>query len=71
MRAAWVVTAIALGAAAFMLRFLTALLRENAPSACYGVSQSDRNRRKKRNILQFCAASILMTIAALQKATAA
>ena len=37
MWAAWVVTAIALAAAAFMLRFLIALLREGAPTVCYWV----------------------------------
>jgi hypothetical protein len=35
MWAAWVVAAIALAATAFMLRFLIALLREDAPSVCY------------------------------------
>jgi hypothetical protein len=35
---AWIVGAIALGAAAFMLRFLMALLREGAPSVCYWVA---------------------------------
>jgi hypothetical protein len=33
----WVVAAIALAAAAFMLTFLIALLRESAPSVCYWV----------------------------------
>jgi hypothetical protein len=35
---AWVVAAIALAAAAFMLRFLIALLREGEPSVCYWVA---------------------------------
>ena len=34
---AWVVAAIALAGAAFMLRFLMALLREGPPSVCYWV----------------------------------
>ena len=37
MWAAWVIAAIASAAAAFMLRFLVALLRESAPSVCYWV----------------------------------
>jgi hypothetical protein len=37
MWAGWVVAAIALAGAAFMLRFLIALLREGAPSVCYCV----------------------------------
>jgi hypothetical protein len=37
MWAACVVAAIALSAAAFMLTFLVALLREGAPSVCYWV----------------------------------
>jgi len=37
MWAAWVVAAIALAGAAFMLRFLMALLREGPPSVCYWV----------------------------------
>ena len=35
MWAAWVIAAIALAGAAFMLRFMMALLREGAPSVCY------------------------------------
>lgn len=34
---AWMVAAIALAAAAFMLRFLIVLLREGAPAVCYWV----------------------------------
>jgi hypothetical protein len=34
---AWVVAAIALAAATFMLRFLIALLREGAPTVCYWI----------------------------------
>jgi hypothetical protein len=37
MWATWVVAVVALAAVAFMLRFLTALLREGAPSVCYRV----------------------------------
>ncbi|MGA8623031.1 MAG: hypothetical protein WB660_31465 [Candidatus Sulfotelmatobacter sp.] len=37
MWAAGVIAAIALGAAAFMVSFLMALLREVAPSVCYWV----------------------------------
>jgi hypothetical protein len=37
MWAAWIVAAITVGAVAFMLRFLMALLRERAPSVCYWV----------------------------------
>src|SRR5271163_4123365 len=37
MWAAWVVAAIALAGAVFMLRFLMALLNEAAPSVCYWV----------------------------------
>ncbi|HWY22740.1 MAG TPA: hypothetical protein VNX26_16045 [Candidatus Acidoferrum sp.] len=37
MWAAWVVAAIALAAATFMLRFLIALLREGAPTVCYWI----------------------------------
>jgi hypothetical protein len=37
MWAAWIVAAIALAGAAFMLRFLIALLGEGAPSVCYWV----------------------------------
>jgi hypothetical protein len=37
MWATWVFAAIALAAAAFMLTFLIALLREGAPSVCYWV----------------------------------
>ncbi|MFZ0813887.1 MAG: hypothetical protein WAM78_00135 [Candidatus Sulfotelmatobacter sp.] len=38
-----VVAAIALAAAAFMLRFLIALLREGAPAVCYWVVTVRRN----------------------------
>jgi hypothetical protein len=37
MWATWIVAAISLAAAVFMLRFLIALLREGAPSVCYRV----------------------------------
>ncbi len=68
MWAAWVVAAIALAAAAFMLRFLMALLREGAPSVCYWVVPVRREPEKEKT-LKFCAASILTTIAARQQAT--
>jgi len=35
---AWMVAAIALAAASFMIRFLIALLREGEPSVCYWVA---------------------------------
>ena len=44
---AWVVAAIALAAAAFMLRFLIALLREGAPSVCYWVVPVRRGQEKE------------------------
>jgi hypothetical protein len=37
MRPAWLVAGIALAGAAFMVRFLIALLQEGAPSICYWV----------------------------------
>ncbi len=40
---AWMVAAIALVAAAFMLRFLIALLREGAPAVCYWVVAARRD----------------------------
>ncbi len=46
MWATWVVAAIALAAAAFMLTFLIALLREGAPSVCYWVVPVRREPRK-------------------------
>ncbi len=67
---AWVIAAIALAGAAFMFRFLMALLRERAPSVCYWVVPV-RPGPRKRFILEFCAASILMTTAALHKTTPA
>jgi|HubBroStandDraft_6_1064221.scaffolds.fasta_scaffold172939_2 hypothetical protein len=54
MWAACVVAAIALSAAVFMLRFLVALLREGAPSACYWVVPIRRETgAKKRRRLEF------------------
>jgi hypothetical protein len=47
MWAAWVIAAIALAAAAFMLRFLVALLRESAPSVCYWVVPVRREPEKE------------------------
>jgi len=48
MWAAWVVAAIAFAATAFMLRFLIALLRENAPSVCYWLVPVSRELEKER-----------------------
>ena len=45
-----VVAAIALAAAAFMLRFLIALLREGAPSVWYWVVPVRRERQKARRL---------------------
>ena len=44
---AWVIAAIALAAAAFMLRFLMSLLREGAPSVCYWVVPVRREPEKE------------------------
>ncbi len=44
---AWVIAAIALAGAAFMLRFLMALLREGAPSVCYWVVPVRRMPKKE------------------------
>jgi hypothetical protein len=46
MWAGWGIAAIALAAAAFMLRFLIALLREGAPSVCYWVVPVRREPEK-------------------------
>jgi hypothetical protein len=46
MWAAWVIAAIACGAAAFMVRFLVALLRESAPSVCYWVAPVARGSER-------------------------
>lgn len=48
---AWVVAVIALAAAAFMVRFLVALLREGAPSICYWVAPV-RGEAEKRSHLK-------------------
>jgi hypothetical protein len=48
---AWVVAGIALAAAAFMLRFLIALLRERAPSVSYWIIPV-RDRPEQRRHLQ-------------------
>ena len=50
MWAAWVVAAIGLAAAAFMLRFLIALLRESAPSVCYWVVPVRRAPEKEGHL---------------------
>ena len=70
MWAAWIVAAIALAGAAFMLRFLIALLEKVRRRFATGSCQCARSRRK-RDTLEFCAASTSMTIAARQKAAAA
>jgi hypothetical protein len=43
MWAPWIVAAIALAGAVFMLSFLIALLREGAPAASYWVTECDRH----------------------------
>ena len=48
---AWVVAGIALAAAAFMIRFLIALLREKAPSVSYWIIPV-RERPEQRRHLQ-------------------
>jgi hypothetical protein len=50
MWAAWVVAAIALAGAAFMLRFLIALLSEAAPSVWYWVVPVRREPEKERHL---------------------
>ena len=47
MWAAWVVAAIAVAGAAFMLRFLIALLSERTPSVCYWVVPVPRAPQKE------------------------
>jgi hypothetical protein len=47
MWAAWVVAAISLAGAAFMLRFLMALLRDGPPSVCYWVVPMRRAPEKE------------------------
>jgi hypothetical protein len=47
MWAAWIVAAIALTGAAFMLRVLVALLGEGAPSVCYWVVPARREPRRE------------------------
>jgi hypothetical protein len=47
MFATWGIAAIALAAAAFMLRFLIALLREGAPSVCYWVLPHHQDPKKE------------------------
>ena len=49
MDTAWVIAAIALAGAGFMLRFLIALLREGAPSACYWVVPVRRKPEKEKD----------------------
>lgn len=44
---AWVIAAIALAGAAFMFRFLIALLREGAPSVCFWVVPVRRTPEKE------------------------
>jgi hypothetical protein len=52
MWAASVVTVVALAAVGFMLRFLTALLREGAPSVCYWAVPVCRELKKKEEHLK-------------------
>jgi hypothetical protein len=47
MFATWGIAAVALAAAAFMLRFLLALLREGAPSVCYWVVPARREPKRQ------------------------
>ncbi len=54
MWAAWIVGAIALAGAAFMLRFLIALLSERAPSVWYWVVPARRERVKKGHLKVLC-----------------
>jgi hypothetical protein len=57
MWATWVVAAIALAAAAFMLRFLIALLREGAPSVCYWVVPV--RREPKRELVEILSSNCM------------
>jgi len=50
MGTAWVIAAITLAAAGFMLRFLIALLREGAPSVCYWVVPVRRKPEKEKDL---------------------
>ncbi len=54
MWAAWIVAAIALAGAAFMLRFLIALLGEGAPSVCYWVVPVRRETEKNGHLGVLC-----------------
>jgi hypothetical protein len=67
----WVVAAIALAAAAFMLKFLIALLSEGAPAVCYWVvavprkpeaddSCVDRNYERLESDRDVCWAELLV-----------
>jgi hypothetical protein len=47
---AWAVAAIALTAAAFMLRFLIALLREGAPAVCFWIVAARCNQEPDARI---------------------
>ncbi|MFZ0137140.1 MAG: hypothetical protein WAK89_08785 [Candidatus Sulfotelmatobacter sp.] len=44
----WVVAGVALAGVAFMLRFLAALLRENAPSVCYWIVPVRQETEKEK-----------------------
>ncbi len=50
MDAAWVVAAVALAGAGFMLWFLIALLRESPPSVCYWVLPARRKSEKEKDL---------------------
>jgi hypothetical protein len=47
---AWILAAIALAGASFMVRFLVALLREGAPSTCYWVVPIRREPEKPSHL---------------------
>ena len=57
MWATWIVAAIALAAAAFMLTFLIALLREGAPSVCYWVVPV--RREPKRELVEILSSNCM------------
>ncbi len=50
MWAAWIMAAIGFAAAAFMLRFLIALLRESAPSICYWIVPLRREAQEEEHL---------------------
>jgi hypothetical protein len=50
METVWVIPAITLAGAGFMLWFLIALLRESPPSVCYWVAQVPGKREKGKDL---------------------